>query len=155
MNIRLYRPDDLETLRSLTVEAFRRVSRDENIEARFGLIHDHDWRWRKARDINADAAANPTGLFIAEEEGRILAFVTTRIDAEAGIGWIVHLVVGSGLRGKGLGRTLIEHALDYFRSLGLTHARIETLEQNAISKHLFPQCGFVEVARQIHYFRKL
>jgi ribosomal protein S18 acetylase RimI-like enzyme len=155
MKIRLYRPGDLETLRGLTVEAFGGVSRDENIEAIFGVIRDHDWRWRKARDIDADASVNPAGLFIAEEEGRILGFVTTRVDAEAGIGWIVHLVVGAGLRGRGLGRSLIEHALEYFRTLGLSHARIETLEQNAISRHLFPKCGFVEVARQIHYFRKL
>jgi GNAT superfamily N-acetyltransferase len=155
MNIRLYRPEDLPTLRRMTVEAFQNVSRDENIEQRFGLIRDHDWRWRKARDIDADAAANPTGLFVAENEGRITAFVTTKVDAEAGVGWIVHLVVGAGLRGQGIGRKLIEHALDYFRSLGLTHARIETLDQNATSMHLFPSCGFVEVARQIHYLRKL
>lgn len=155
MNIRLYQPADLEPLRQMTVEAFQGVSRDENIEERFGLINGHDWRWRKARDINADAAANPAGLFIAEEEGRILGFVTTRIDAEAGIGWVVHLVIGAGLRGKGIGRTLIAHALDYFRSLGLTHARIETLDQNEISKRLFPSCGFVEIARQIHYFMDL
>ena len=155
MLIRIYRPADLETLRRLTVEAFDGVSIDQNIEKRFGLIHDHDWQWRKARPIDADAAANPAGLFVAEEEGAIVGFVTTRIDPEAGIGHIPHLVVAAGRRGQGLGKLLIHHALDYFRSLGLTHAKIDTLDQNATGQHLFPACGFTEVARQIHYFMDL
>ena len=155
MNIRSYRPAELETLRKLTVEAFHGTSIDQNIEKRFGLIHDHDWQWRKARQIDADAAANPTGLFVAEEDGQIIGFVTTRVDPEAGIGLISHLVVAAGRRGQGLGKQLIHYALHYFRSLGLTHAKIDTLDQNATGQHLFPACGFTEVARQIHYFMDL
>ena len=33
----------------------------------------------------------------------------------------------------------------------MTVAKIETLEQNVIGRHLYPAIGFVEVARQIHY----
>ena len=54
-------------------------------------------------------------------------------------------------RGQGLGRRLIEHALAHFRAAGMTIAKIETLEQNAVGRHLYPSVGFVEVARQIHY----
>ncbi len=155
MHIRTYRAADLETLRRLTVEAFQGVSIDENMEQRFGPIHGHDWRWRKARQLDADVAAHPQGIFVAEDGGTILGFVTTQIDAEAGIGHIVHLVVTAAARGQGLGRRLIEYALDYFRGLGLTHAQIETLTQNAIGQHLFPACGFHEVARKIYYARDL
>ena len=38
---------------------------------------------------------------------------------------------------------------------GLTHAKIETLAQNAIGNHLYPSLGFVEVARQVHFLAKL
>jgi ribosomal protein S18 acetylase RimI-like enzyme len=55
------------------------------------------------------------------------------------------------LRGQGVGRRLIEHALSHFRAAGMTVAKIETLEQNTIGRHLYPSVGFVEVARQIHY----
>ena len=54
-------------------------------------------------------------------------------------------------RGGGLGRRLIEHALARFRAAGMTVAKIETLEQNAVGRHLYPSVGFIEVARQIHY----
>jgi ribosomal protein S18 acetylase RimI-like enzyme len=157
MNIRTYQPSDLETLRRLTVEAFDGVSIDQNMEQRFGLIQGHEWRWRKARQLDADVVAHPAGIFIAEDERQagILGFVTTRVDAEAGIGHISHLVVSGEARGQGSGRYLIEYALGYFRGLGLTHAQIETLEQNAIGRHLFPGCGFQEMARKIYYARRL
>jgi ribosomal protein S18 acetylase RimI-like enzyme len=155
MQIRTGLPSDLETLRSLTEEAFQGVSLDHNIEAIFGIIAGHDWRWRKARHIDADVAANPQGVFVAEENGTILGYVTTRVDLEAGIGQIPNLAVAATARNRGLGRQLIDHALAYFRSLGLTHAKIETLDQNAIGRHLYPACGFREVAKQIHFVMEL
>ena len=155
MRIRPYHPSDLEALRELTILAFEGVGIDHNIEKRFGMIQGHDWRWRKARHIDEDAAVNPKGIFVAENDGRIMGYVTTRVDAEAGVGLIPNLAVTADARGRGLGRLLIECALDYFRSQGLALARIETLDQNPIGQHLYPACGFHEVARQIHYVRPL
>lgn len=151
MHFRLYQPEDLHALRALTVDAFQGVSIEHNIETHFGRINERDWRWRKARHIDADVAANPTGVFVAEEDGVIMGYVSTRVDVEAGIGQIPNLAVSAAARNRGLGRKLIEHALAYFRSLGLSLARIETLDQNAVGQHLYPLCGFREVARQVHY----
>ena len=61
----------------------------------------------------------------------------------------------AAVRGQGLGRRLIEHALEYFRSERLEYAVIETLEQNDVGRHLYPDCGFEEVARQVHFARRL
>jgi ribosomal protein S18 acetylase RimI-like enzyme len=155
MHIRPYRPADHEALRDLTVAAFQGVSIDHNIEGRFGLVAGHDWRWRKARHLDEDAAANPGGIFVAEEDGRVVGYVSTRVDAEAGVGLIPNLAVAAGARGRGLARCLIGHALDYFRSRGLSLARIETLDQNPVGQHLYPACGFQEVARQVHYAMRL
>ncbi len=155
MHIRTYRPDDLDTLRRLTVEGFDGVSIDQNMEKRFGIINGHDWGWRKARHIDADVAVHPDGVFVAEADGRIAGYISTRLDRQAGIGLIPNMVVAEDFRGQGLGRRLIAHALEYFRSEGLTHAKIETLDQNSIGQHLYPSCGFVEVARQIHYVMAL
>ncbi|GIW88215.1 MAG: hypothetical protein KatS3mg108_2539 [Isosphaeraceae bacterium] len=156
MRIRGYRAEDREVLKALTVEGFEGVSIDHNIERAFGVIHGRDWRWRKARQIDEDIEADPGGVFVAEDDrGEVVGYITTRADQESGIGWIPNLVVEAGWRGQGLGRALIEHALDHFRRLGLTHAKIETLEQNPIGNHLYPACGFREVARQVHFVREL
>jgi ribosomal protein S18 acetylase RimI-like enzyme len=156
MNIRKFRESDRASLKAITVEAFEGVSIDQNIERRFGTIAGRDWRWRKGRHIDEDVQAPGATIWVAEDEDQqIVGYITTRIDREAGVGYIPNLSVCSGLRGQGIGRQLINRALDDFRAAGLTLARIETLDQNPIGQHLYPACGFVEVARQIHYARDL
>jgi ribosomal protein S18 acetylase RimI-like enzyme len=118
-------------------------------------LNARDWRWRKARHIDEDVAANAGGVFVAEATGGVIGYVSTRVDRESGKGRIVNLVVVEEARNHGLGRRLIEYALDYFRTEGLTYAVIETMAQNPIGNHLYPACGFVEVARQVHFARRL
>lgn len=155
VSFRRYRPDDLDAVKRLTIESFGGVTIEENVENTLGILNGRDWRWRKARHLDEDVAANPDGIFIAESEGRFVGYITTRVDRAAGKGRIPNLAVTTGFRGRGLGRALIERALQYFREEGLVYAVIETMAQNEIGQHLYPACGFVEVARQAHFARKL
>ena len=155
ITIRPFRSSDLPTLKKLTVECFDGVSLDQDIERCFGLLKGHDWRWRKARHIDDDVAANAAGIFVAESDVTLVGYVTTRVDHKAGKGWIPNLAVAAEARGQGIGRQLIEHALAYFRAEGMECVMIETMAQNAIGQHLYPACGFVEISRQAHYARKL
>jgi len=155
MHIRLYQPSDLEELRRMTIEGFDGTAIDQNVEKSFGILAGHDWRWRKARHVNDDVEANPEGVFVAEENGHVLGYITTRIDREVSKGRIPNLAVDEQARGRGLGRRLIEHALEYFRREGMAYVMIETMANNAVGQHLYPSCGFVEVGRQIHYALKL
>ncbi len=151
--IRPYRQPDRPILRELTVAAFEGVSLDQNLDLRMGPIAGRDWRWRKARDIDRDIDAPGGEIAVAEDglTGAVVGFITMQCDPETRIGWLHNLVVGAEARGQGLGRRLIEHALARFRTAGMTVAKIETLEQNPIGRHLYPSVGFVEVARQFHY----
>lgn len=153
--IRPYRPGDHEALRALTVESFAGVTLEQNVEESLGVLNGRDWKWRKARHFDEDAAANPAGIFVAELDGQVVGYVSTRIDREAGKGRIPNLAVAESARNHGLGRRLIERALDYFRAEGLAYAVIETMAQNPVGNHLYPACGFVEVARQVHFARRL
>jgi ribosomal protein S18 acetylase RimI-like enzyme len=155
MTLRAYQPGDLEELKRLTIDAFDGLALDQRVEEHLGVLHGHDWRWRKARHIEEDVAANPAGVFVAEENGTILGYITTVLDREAGKGRIPNLAVAAAARSQGLGRQLIEHAVDYFRREGMSYAMIETMAYNEVGNHLYPACGFVEVGRQIHFARKL
>jgi ribokinase len=152
---RLYRPDDLETLKRLTVDSFSGVTLEQNIEEALGLLGGRDWRWRKARHLDEDVAANASGIFIAERAGRIVGYITTRVNRATACGRVPNLAVAADCRNLGLGRQLIELALHYFRAEGLEYAVIETMARNAIGQHLYPACGFEEVARQVHFARRL
>jgi len=153
IDIRPFREPDRPAVRELTIASFEGVSIDHNIDLRLGPIAGRDWRWRKARDVDRDIDSPGAELAVAEDDqsGAVVGYVTMQCDAESRIGWIHNLVVAGAARGQGLGRRLIEHALSHFRAAGMTVVKIETLEQNAIGRHLYPSLGFIEVARQIHY----
>ena len=155
MKIRLYQSGDLDELKRMTVEGFEGIAIDQNVERALGIVGEHDWRWRKARHVDEDIEANPSGVFVAEENGRVLGYISTRIEREAGTGRIPNLAVAKAARGRGIGRQLIGHALDYFRREGMAFAMIETMVNNPVGQHLYPSCGFVETGRQIHYAAKL
>jgi len=153
IDIRSFRESDRPVVHELTIAAFEGVSIDHNIDLRLGSIAGRDWRWRKANDVDRDIDLLGAELAVAEDDqsGAVVGYVTMQCDIEAQVGWIHNLVVGKEARGHGLGRRLLEHALSYFRTAGMTVAKIETLEQNSIGRHLYPSLGFIEVARQVHY----
>jgi len=149
--IRPYQAGDLEALRHITLESFDGVSFDQIVESKFGLLNGHDWRWRKARHIEDDVTANAAGAFVAEADGEILGYITTVIDRAAGKARIPNLAITARVRGQGLGRKLVQHALEYLRREGAAYAMIETMAGNDVGEHLYPSCGFVEIGRQIHF----
>jgi len=155
VSIRDYRETDREALRTITEICFVGVSIDKNIEDRFGKIGGKDWAWRKKRHIDADIEACPEGILVAEIDGQVVGYITSRIDQESKIGWIPNIAVLPEYQGRGIGKALMERALNYLREQGMEMAKIETLEQNEIAKRFYPKIGFVEVARQIHYVMPL
>jgi ribosomal protein S18 acetylase RimI-like enzyme len=153
--IRHYREEDLPQLRLITVESFGGVALEQILESRFGLLNGRSWSERKAEHIDEDCRENPGGVFIAEKGGEILGYITTRIELANARGRIPNMAVIEKARGLGLGRRLIQHALDYFRQSGMKIAQIETMASNDVGQYLYPSCGFQEVARQVHYAMEL
>ncbi|MFP4056959.1 MAG: GNAT family N-acetyltransferase [Candidatus Brocadiia bacterium] len=153
--IRPYRPADFDALVEITIRAFDGVSIDQNIERRFGPINGVGWEERKGRHLERDVTANPRGVLVYEEDGGPAGFVACRFDRRTAIGWIPNLAVHPDHQGRGIGRRLMEAALDYLREQGMRFVRIETLEQNARCAAFYPRLGFQEVGRQIHYILPL
>jgi hypothetical protein len=81
MTIRPFQTSDLDELKRITIEGFDGTAIDQNVEKQFGVLGGHDWRSRKARHIDEDCAANPAGTFVAEEDGKILGYITTLLDS--------------------------------------------------------------------------
>ena len=119
MPIRPYRCDDLRRLKQITEICFDGVSIDRNIEENFGQINGRDWRFRKLRHIDADVAGDHArGAFVFEtDDGDVVGYITTRLDREAGIGWIPNVAVDPTHQGAGVGRQLMEHAIDFMIKL--------------------------------------
>lgn len=151
---------DIERIKEITTICFDGVSIDQNIEKLFGKIGELDWKQRKASHI--DENCRDGEIFVAEEpassdaeDNQIVGYITAQVNRYTKIGWIHNLAVLPDYQKCGIGKQLIETALDYFKSEGMLLAKIETLEQNEVGKYFYPKMGFKEVARQIHYVKPL
>jgi len=154
--IQPYEAGDLPRLQEITRQTFGPVSIDCNMEKAFGPFGQGGWQQRKVMAIADDCRLQPDGVFVAEDaNGQVIGYVTTRLNSLSLVGWIPNLAVDPTAQGKGLGRALLEHAIDFFRRSGMQVAKIETLDQNPIGQNLYPSLGFQEVARQIHYAMRL
>lgn len=151
LRVRPFRREDLPRIREITIACFDGVSIDQNIEGLLGIVADLPWQERKAAQVEEDCRLNPEGVFVAEVGGEVAGYITSRMQTSTRTGWIPHLAVDRQFREQGIARTLFDRVFEYLRLGGMITVRIETLEQNAAGKRLFPKLGFREVARQIHY----
>src|SRR5207244_6629882 len=109
------------------------------------------WGERQWLGTDSDLTRHPDGCYVAVVDGEVAGFITTVMSRVKRQGHIHDLAVDARLRGRGIGRQLINHALDVFRKGGMKIARIETLTQNEVGAHLYPALGFQVIASQYHY----
>lgn len=152
--IRPFRVEDTEPVVAITAEVFAPVCIDAHIEKMFGRPA-ASWVDVKGAAVRQELKANPDGCFVADMGGKVVGYVTTAINAPASRGVIPNLAVTAVCQGRGIGRKLLQTALDYFRGKGLAQAKIETLACNDVGGHLYPSLGFKEVVRQIHFVMSL
>ncbi|MGD9497890.1 MAG: GNAT family N-acetyltransferase [Armatimonadota bacterium] len=155
MRIRPYREEDRERLHEITAASFRDASIHGKLEAMYGPLRGTTWAERKNVEIDQDIAAEPEGVLVAvDDDGTIVGYITTTTDEMSGIGRIPNLAVAPGHQGKGIGKLLINAALDRFDGKGMELIKIETLATNEAGQALYPRFGFREFVRQIHYIMR-
>src|SRR5689334_18331818 len=86
-----------------------RLLRQDDVEGAYGLSSGAGWNQR-LDDWRMLLAIAPGGAFAAIVDGRV-AGTAIGIDY-GGFGWIAMMLVEPAFRGRGLGRRLLEHAMD-------------------------------------------
>ena len=153
--VRKYRRSDRDRVLAITADSFGEVCLEANMEAQFGLIAGTTWTERKQDGIDFDLRRYASHTFVAEAGEEVVGYIATRLYSNVLTGHIANMAVDRRFQGLGIGKGLMQAALDHFRQEGMQYARIETLEQNPRGQHIYPSFGFKEVGRQIFYFREL
>lgn len=153
--IRPFVESDRERLHEITAASFRDASIDGLLEARYGKLRDTTWADRKAATIDDDIAQEPEGVLVAEDDqGRVVGYITTITSERTGIGRIPNLAVAPDTQGQGIGKALINAALNRFEEMGMDLIKIETLATNEVGRALYPRFGFEEIVQQVHYIMR-
>lgn len=80
-----------------------------------------------------------------------MGYVFADLDRPDKQGWIGSVYVIAGHRGKGIGRRLLESALEYIDSQGVEEIGLAVTATNEPAKHLYESLGFE--TRRLRMFR--
>ena len=104
-------------------------------------LEEGDWRER----------VRPTDerVWLAEEEdGRFLGIAVVAFpEPDRARAWIFSTWVEPAQRGRGIGRELVEAALEWARARGAACAELEVNERMEAARRLYESCGFVPTGR--------
>jgi molybdopterin-guanine dinucleotide biosynthesis protein A len=106
----------------------------------FGFDHDPELD----RDLD-DPTASYAGVWIAVVGGDVAGSVALR-DLGGGAYELKRMYLRSAHRGRGVGKRLLETALEWARANGAHLIRLDTTERMAAARHLYESAGFVRVA---------
>jgi dTDP-4-amino-4,6-dideoxy-D-galactose acyltransferase len=145
--IRPAREDDVGALREIARVSHRdsRFYRDGRFDvARCDALYE---TWIE-KSVHGWAAA----VHVAEVDGAVAGYVTCERPAPAD-GRIGLFAVAEGLRGRGIGRALVGHALAWFAGEGLATVSVVTQGMNVDAQRLYQACGFRTRSVQLWYHR--
>jgi len=157
--IRPYKPDDLPVIMDIGNRAWRGIHKmfrqcygDELFELIVGDEHT-----RKGEQIKSHARMHPQWLFVAEEDGRIVGFVTFMLDREKRIGEIGNNAVDPECGLKGIGQQMYKAVLQYFRDQGMRYARVQTGldEAHSRARRAYERAGFNVKHEEVTYYMRL
>ena len=101
---------------------------------------DHHWRF-----------SHEEGLFVVAYVDGAPAGCGGVRDFGNGTAELKRMYVDPRFRTRGIGRALVEHLLDYARSIGVRRALLETGLLLGEAVRLYERCGFVEIERYGEY----
>jgi ribosomal protein S18 acetylase RimI-like enzyme len=100
-----------------------------------------------------------SAVLVADDNGTVVGYAYAAVDGYdylslRGPAGILHdIIVAPEHRGAGIGRLLLDAALDYFRSRGVPRVVLSTAEHNKGAQRLFAAMGFrrtmIEMTREL------
>ena len=157
--IRDYRPEDLPTIMEIGDRAWREIYRmfracyGEELFAR--LVPDAETR--KGSQIKAHCEQHPEWVYVCQEQGRIVGFVTFGLDTDTQIGEIGNNAVDPDCGLKGIGQQMYEAVLEHFRAHHMAYAKVHTGldDAHARARRAYERAGFDISHQEVNYYLKL
>jgi len=142
---------DAPSVAALAAEAFRDYGGHYHADSRLprDLCDGVYVSWAE-RSVAVAGVAD--GVLLAEEAGKLVGFVTLRLNS-ATEGEVPLYGVHPAAQGRGIGRSLIAGALAWFRERGAARMVISTQVTNIASQTVWIRCGFTPITAHYSFHR--
>jgi len=89
---------------------------------------------------------------VGERGGTVISFIVWEEALKRRVGRVLNIAVREADRGKGIGRTMLLHALDDMRKTMITRCRLETRRSNLAARRLYRSIGMTEIGTIPRYY---
>jgi ribosomal-protein-alanine N-acetyltransferase len=93
-------------------------------------------------------------MSIIEDDGALAGYVVWQEDAQLAEGHLLNIAIQPQSRRKGMGRELLNHALEKMREHMMTLCRLEVREGNTPAQALYAQAGMSIQCRNRGYYEE-
>lgn len=145
--VREARPEDAPAL----IAYFRRIFAEPGINLITEVDEFSPTVETESRYIREMARAANSLFLVAEFDDRIIGQLTLEGGKRRNVrhSAVLGITIADGWRGQGVGRRLIDYALDWARETGiLTRIELHVFARNEGAIHLYETCGFVVEGRR-------
>jgi dTDP-4-amino-4,6-dideoxy-D-galactose acyltransferase len=147
--IRQVQPDDLQRLQAM--------ARNGHRETRF--FSDAHFPRQRAEDLYSAwitleiQGRAQTVLVAASATNQPMGYISCHLNPVSQEGQIGLVGVSPEVRGMGIGKNLVQHAMDWFRTQGMRKVTVVTQGNNQAAQRLYQQCGFLSRDLQLWYHK--
>jgi ribosomal protein S18 acetylase RimI-like enzyme len=157
--IRPYAPTDLQSIIAIANAAWHDIYEMFHScygDALFAAIVP-DAATAKGVQVQHGCETHPECVFVCEEEGVCVGFVTFRLDEKRSIGEIGNNGVDPAWRSRGIGQQMYAATLDHFRAAGMRFAKVHTGqdEAHAPARRAYERAGFDIQQKDVNYYMEL
>lgn len=158
MNMREYRPEDLDTVMAIANAAWqpiRKMSREAIGDRISDLFNPAGDAVSKGLQVKEQLDSGRYGAAVCEHDGQVVGFITYRVDGFCAEICNNAALPDSGL--KGVGQTMYQYVLNLFRSQGLKVVKVTTgLDwAHAPARRAYERAGFRKHLDSTTYFMEL
>ena len=155
--IRSFRQDDLDVIVDIANRAYRQIY----VNLRKALGNDlfemlfPDEKTFKGRQVEMFCRQNPQWVFVCEEKGQIVGFVTFVLEFRTKTGIFGDNAVDPKCGLKGIGQQMYQAAFNYFAQNGMKYARVRTTADNIPARKAYERAGLDIQRQEVVYYKKL
>ncbi len=148
LNLRPFQPGDLPGLQTLARASHR--------ETRF--FSDRNFSRQRAEDlystwITLEAQGRAQTVLVAAADNQPVGYISCHLDSARSEGQIGLVGVSAEVRGQGIGKNLVQTALNWFRAQGARHVTVVTQGNNQAAQRLYQRCGFLSRDVRLWYHK--
>lgn len=146
VRVRTVRREDVPTLKRIAGASYHlsRYYFDQNFPRERCTAFYTEW-------IGKSCNGYVDAVLVADVDDRPAGYITCRMDGERGA---VELVgIDADARGRGVGRSLVGHALAWFQQHGARRVEVVTQGRNYAAQRLYQRAGFVTLRTELWYHK--